>query len=291
MPDISCLIVTYNNESTISSCIQSLIKDLNSHTSEIIIIDNQSEDATVSAIKVILKDNPEKIRLIENLFNFGFARAVNQGLTISKGKYVLILNPDTVIHEGFFQTMVSFLDDKPDIGIAAPQHLNKAGEIIPSCREFPDHLSLLFRLLGFDIVFSGNRVFDGWKMGYFDHNESRVVDQPMGAALMMRKKDIDSVGYMDEQFRMFFNDVDLCRRFFEHGMNAYFLSDAKITHIVGHSVKQKAVRMILSSHWSYVRYLRKYFRQWYWFVPNLLASVALVSTACVRIVLVLFRKK
>lgn len=254
-------------------------------------MDNQSEDDTVPVIKDNLKDNPDKFRLIENLFNLGFARAVNQGLTVSNGKYVLLLNPDTTIHKGFFQTMVACLDDNPDIGIVGPQHLNSVGKIDPSCRKFPNHLSLLCRLTGLDLVFPGNSVLNGWKMGNFDHSESRVVDQLMGAAMMMRKKDIDSVGYLDEQFRMFFNDVDICRRFFDHGKSAYFLSNAKITHIVGHSVKQKVVRMIVSSHWSYVRYLRKYFRKWYWFVPNLVASIALISAACVRIVLAPFRRK
>lgn len=291
MPDISCLIVTYNNESTISDCIQSIKKDLNSFSCEIIVIDNMSNDDTVPVLKNILKDDPQNIRLIENLFNLGFARAVNQGLTVVNGKYVLLLNPDAMILKGFFRFLMSFLDDNPEIGIVGPQHLNVNREIAPSCREFPGHLSLLFRLSGLDLLFSKNRVLNGWKMGYFDHKASRIVDQLMGAAMMMRKKDMESVGYLDEQFKMFFNDVDICKRFLKHGKSSYFLPDAKITHIVGHSVRQKPVTMIVSSHRAYVRYLRKYFRNWYWIVPNLTASIALIIAACVRIALVPFRKK
>ncbi|KPK95570.1 hypothetical protein AMJ80_04805 [bacterium SM23_31] len=288
MPDISCIIVTFENEETIGGCLESVTADLNEFSAEIILIDNASTDNTLPVAHGFREKCSHDFRIIKNLFNLGFARAINQGIAASNGEFILLLNPDTVIHPGFFLRMVSFLRENPDVGIVAPQQLTASGSILPSCRNFPTHLSLFFNVSGLSVLFPKSRIFNGWKMGWFDHKTSRTVQQPMGACLLIRKSDVEKVGYMDEQFRMFFNDVDWCRRFLEAGKTAYFLADAKITHYAGHSVRRKPVRMIFSSHRAFGRYFKKYYRKWYWILPDLISSIILLFTACIRILLLPF---
>jgi len=289
MPDISCIIVTYENEETLSECLKSLTADLRQFSGEVIIIDNASSDSTLSVARKFSETCSHNIYIIKNVFNLGFARAINQGLTASNGEFVLLLNPDTIIHPGFFRSMVSFLKNNPDVGIVASQQVTASGSILPSCRNFPNHLSLFLYVTGLSTLFPGSRIFNGWKMGYFGHKTSRIVQQPMGACLMTRKSDVEKVGYMDEQFRMFFNDVDWCKRFLAAGKKAYFLAEAKITHYAGHSIRRRPVSMIFSSHWAFGRYFRKYYRKWYWVLPNLISTIILLCTACIRVLFLPFR--
>ena len=291
MPDISCLIVTYMSEKTIGDCITSVCSDLNGYSAEIIVADNDSQDNTLSIVQEFSENNSVSIRTIKNDYNFGFARAVNQCIATAQGEIILLLNPDTVIHSGFFERMMKVLKDNPNIGIIAPQHVNNSGSVIASCREFPTHLSLLFYVTGLSFLFPGSPTLNGWKMGYFDHKKSRIVDQPMGAALMVRMKEIETVGYMDERFWMFFNDVDWCRRFRDLKKEAYFLAEARITHFSGQSIKHKPVSMIIASHRSFYLYFKKYFWGFKWIIPNFIAATILLLTAIVRILVLPFCKQ
>ena len=291
MPEISCLIVTYKSEKTIGDCLTSVCSDLNGYSAEIIVADNDSQDKTLSIVQDFSENNSVSIKTIKNEYNFGFARAVNQCIATAKGEIILLLNPDTVIHSGFFERMIKALRDNPNIGIVAPQHVNNSGSVIVSCREFPTHLSLLSYVTGLSFLFPRSPTLSGWKMGYFDHKTSRIVEQPMGAAMMVRMKEIETVGYMDERFWMFFNDVDWCRRFRDIGKVAYFLAEARITHFCGQSVKHKPVSMIITSHRAFYRYFKKYFRGFKWMIPNFIAATILLLTAILRILFLPLRKQ
>lgn len=295
MPDTSCIIVTYWNEATILDCIESISNDLSPYSGEIIIVDNASGDSTLQEIRAFKTNDKLSLRIIENFHNLGFARAVNEGIAAANGEYVLILNPDTVIHKGFFEKTVSFLSENSEYGIVGPKHLNRNGETEISCREFPTHLSLLFYMTGLAAIFHKNRIFNSWKMGYFDHNSSREVQQPMGACLLTRSKDLREIGFLDERFTMFFNDVDLCLRYNIAGKKAYYLSEAEITHFAGHSVFRKRSKMIILSHTAYVKYFNKYYKGFKWAVPNFIMFVLLTVSCLARLmfqpVIGLFRRK
>jgi len=291
MPDISCIIVTYWNEETIGNCLKSIEADLTGYSAEIILIDNASGDQSVSIARSILNHAHCTCRIIENLHNLGFARGVNQGLAAARGDYILILNPDTILHEGFFAKSITFLKENPEIGLVAPKQVTSDGKILPSCREFPTHISLLFYVTGIALLFPESRKINAWKMGYFDHLSSRIVQQPMGACLLTRRKDFSEVGYMDERFWMFFNDVDWCLRFHRAGKKAYFLADAVITHSGGHSIYKNRIRMVLSSHRAFGLYFLKYYRGFRWIIPNVVAGMALTVTGIFRAVFPLFNPR
>ena len=285
--NVSCIIVTHDDAPIIINCLDSVISDLGDLNGEFILIDNASQDDTAALINSYQTQSHIPFRFIENRCNVGFSRAVNQGLCAACGRYILLLNPDTTVHSGFFKELVSFLESHSSVGIVAPKQFTPNGAVLPSCREFPDHTDLFFSIVGLSALFPKSRIFNGWKMGYFDHNTSRVVDQPMGACILMRREDIQLVGFLDERFWIFFSDVDLCRRFYAAGKSAYFLAEAHITHIYGYSIRKKPVRMIMSSHRAFNKYFWKYYCSWYWVIPNIIASCELFLCAVGRVVIAL----
>ena len=283
MTDISCIIVSFNSEQVIRKCLESIVSDIGEYTGEIIIVDNASNDNTLSVVRSVKLIDSCKIIIIENLSNLGFTRAVNQGLSGSKGEFVVLLNPDTVIHANFFTTTIHYLNDHDDTGIVAPQHIAYDGSVVPSCRKFPNHLSIVPYLCGLNVLFPKSKIFNGWKMGNFDHSSAQTVDQPMGACLVTKKIFFEVIGYLDEQFHMFFSDVDWCKRYDIAGKKSVFLPTAKITHEPGHSVRKMPVRMIVSSHWSFLKFFRKYYRGYLWILPNFIMGWVLLIAAAGRI--------
>lgn len=254
-PKISIIIVTWNSGNEIIACLDSIYAQ-NHVPCEVIVIDNASEDNTVE----LLKNHRGKIALIYNSTNLGFAEAVNQGLKKAIGDYILLLNPDTVLQPGALKIMFDFMVSHPEAGAVGPQLLNVDGTIQPSCREFPRPAYFIWEFTGLARLFPKHPVFGSWRMGYFDHQSQREVDQPMGACLMVRKMAIDQTGPMDSKnFPMFFNEVDWCLRIKRQGWKIFFLPEAKMTHYHGASTRKNRRQMIVSSHRSLERYFTKHF--------------------------------
>lgn len=254
-PKISIIIVTWNSANEIVTCLDSVFAKDNV-SCEVIVIDNASEDNTVDLIQNHGKD----IHLISNNRNLGFAQATNQGLALAAGNYILLLNPDTVLQPETLQIMASFMDSNPTVGALGPQLLNTDGTIQPSCREFPRPAHFIWEFTGLVRLFPGHPVFGSWRMGYFDHQSQREVDQPMGACLMVRKITIDQTGPMDdERFPMFLNEVDWCFRFKCRGWKILFLPQARVTHLQGVSIKKARLAMTVSSHRSLAAFFDKHY--------------------------------
>jgi len=287
--DLSIIIVTYNNEREIEQCLSSVKFAIQSLRAQLIIIDNDSGDNTVTLIKN-QKSLFKRFNLIENNFNFGFTKAVNQGLKQATGNYVLLLNPDTKILPDTFKKLFPLFKKDEQIGIIAPQFLNADGSIQPSCRRFPRHRDVLFHILGLTYVLPHHKIFNYWKMGDFDHAATRYVDQPQGAFLLTHRKALEQVGLLDEQFPMFFSDVDWCRRQIENRWKILFTTEVNIIHHKGRSVYQNRVPLIWSSHISFYRYLKKYYPKGLWQILNFLMGGLLILAAVVRICIVIFQQ-
>jgi len=253
MTKLSVIIVTWNSQSYIRPCLDSMFSQ--AQDLEIIVIDNDSRDSTLNT----LREYGTRIKVIENHNNLGFARAVNQGLKLVSGDFIILLNPDTVLTPGALGSMSGFLAEHPDIWALGPQLLNMDGSVQHSCRQFPDGWIILYEFSGLSRLFPKSRIFGRWRMGYFDHLTPTEVDQPMGACLMIRKKVLDKVGLLDEDnFPMFFNEVDWCRRINQAGGRLYFLPQAKVFHHHGVSTRRIKKAMIISSHQSLARYFSKH---------------------------------
>ncbi len=254
MTRLSVIIVTWNSQDYIRPCLDSLFSQ--NQDLEVIAVDNDSRDSTLNT----LREYGARIKIIENQSNLGFARAVNQGLKLASGDLILLLNPDTVLTPGALSTMTGFLVEHPLVWALGPQLLNLDGSVQPSCRQFPDRLIMLYEFTGLSRLFPKNRMFGRWRMGYFDHLTPALVDQPMGACLMIRKDVLEKVGLLDEEnFPMFFNEVDWCLRISRAGGQLYFLPQAKVYHHHGVSTRRVKRAMIISSHQSMIRYFAKHY--------------------------------
>lgn len=284
MIKLSIIIVTYNHQHEIEQCLGSLNRALIHFRAEVFLIDNHSADHTVVVAQKLLSDFDEKHRcwMICNDSNRGFTQAVNQGLAQSQADYVLILNPDTVLPPNIFSVLLQTMEDDSRIGIVAPQFRNPDGTIQPSCRRFPRRRDVIYHALGLQWLFNNSREFNSWKMGDFDHQSQREVDQPQGAFLLARKTAIDQVGLLDERFPMFFSDVDWCRRFIDHGWKILFVPSVQIMHFKGTSIYRNRLKMIWSSHRSFYDYFQKYQPGSLQAILNLMIGEILIGLALVR---------
>ncbi len=282
MTSVSIIIVTYNSEKEIVNCIHSLLTQLNDINGEIIIIDNNSTDNTISLINDI---KSKSISIIRNKENFGFTKAINQGIKNAKGDYILFLNPDTIVPNGTIRILLNEIKNNSNCGAIAPQLRYPDGEIQKSCRRFPRRRDILYESIGLSKIFNNSKVFNYWKMGDFSHNESKLVDQPAGAALLIPKKNFDEIGLLDEQFPMFFSDVDLCKRIWDAGYNVQYTTNSFITHKGGTSVYRKRIKMIVSSHFSFWKYFNKHKTKLFDNILNILVGILLLVLIPFRILL------
>jgi GT2 family glycosyltransferase len=254
MPRISIIIVTWNSQDYIRSCLDSMFSQ--DQDLEVIVADNGSQDSTLDT----LREYGNRIMILENQNNLGFAGAVNQGLKLASGDFILLLNPDTVLTPGALGSMTGFLSEHPDIWALGPQLLNMDGSVQRSCRQFPDGWIIFYEFTWLSRLFPKSKTCGRWRMGYFDHLTPTEVQQPMGACLMVKREVLDRVGLLDEDnFPMFFNEVDWCLRISRAGGKLYFLPQAKVFHHHGVSTRRIKKAMIISSHQSLARYFSKHY--------------------------------
>lgn len=250
---ISVIVITYNGIEFIENCLNSISKSLLKESAEIIVIDNGSSDGTVA----LIEQNYQYVKLIKNTTNLGFAKAVNQGLRECKGEYVFLLNQDTRIVARAISDLATRLAQDEKIGVIGPKFVGFDGNLQKSCRAFPRYRDIFYELTGLSYLFPHSKIFSRWKMGWFDHEIEREVDQPMGAAMMFWRNLLEKVGYFDEAFPIFFNDVDFCRRVIAHGYINLYYPMATVEHFIGGTIRKIKPRMIIESHRSMYRYFRK----------------------------------
>jgi len=282
--DISIIIVTFNNQTEIGSCLRSLRAALKNLRAQLIVIDNDSSDRSRDIVRTALEEfsGLHNGHIIENPANFGFTRAVNQGLEIADGEFILLLNPDTEVHSDTLDALIETIRRDPDVGVASPQFLNYDRSIQPSCRRFPRHRDILYSALGLDLIFPKSLEFNYWKMGGFDHCSRQTVEQPQGAFLLTHRSVLSDVGVLDERFPMFFSDVDWCRRMVEKEWKILFTPEVQIIHGKGSSIVKRRLEMIWSSHRSFFHYFQKYYRGPGWFVLNITTAELLIALALLR---------
>jgi len=252
-PAISAVIVSYNGMDFVPDCLATLKADLSGYDHEIIVVDNHSTDGTV---KYIIDHHPD-VRLIINPRNEGFARAVNQGIQAAKYALLWLLNQDLRIRPGCLTALLECHQRLGRPGVIGPKLVGFDGKLQKFCRRFPRYHHLLFELTGLAYLFPHSGLFNGWKMGEFDHLSSRPVEQPMGAAMLISRSCVDDVGPLDESFGIFFNDVDFCLRLDRAGYTNYYCAEAVVEHYGGGSVSRRKAKMVWLSHGSMFRYFLK----------------------------------
>jgi len=273
---LSVVIVTWNSAADIEACIDSI--NFGSEF-EVIVVDNASSDATRDKL-----GRYHHLKHVANDSNYGYARANNQGIRLASGEYVLLLNPDTKVELGALDTLAQYLDAHPRVGAVAPRLVGPDGTTQFSIRSFPTAASIFWELVGLARLFPRSRVFGRWKMEYFDYDRTAEVEQPMASCLMIRRTVLELLGGMDEQFPMYFNDVDLSKRMADAGWKTTYLADARVVHRHGGSTRQVRTKMIRHSHRSTFRYLRKHDRSGLFWLKAVVLLPLLEITSLVRVI-------
>lgn len=231
--DISIIIVNWNVRELLRKALLSIQKAEGSLNIETIVIDNASGDRSANMVKNDFKD----VTLIANVDNKGFAAANNQGLEIATGRFIFILNPDTELFEDTLLNLVKYMELHLDVAVVSPKLLNTDGSLQPSCRRFPKLRFEIFRKLFLDQLLP-KTYFNGYMMGDFKYDEEIEVDQPMGAAIFIRKNVVDQVGYMDDHNFVWFDEVDWCFQIKKADNKIMFYPGSKLYHHQGKSFKR-----------------------------------------------------
>jgi GT2 family glycosyltransferase len=264
--NLSIIIVNWNTKEYLLHCIDSILQKKGSIPIEIIIIDNGSGDRSGEEVK---RQFPG-IHLIENGYNLGFAKAVNQGLRVSSGRFLLLLNPDTQLREGAVENLVSFMESHAEAGVAGAQLLNGDGSKQNSIANFPSLASELLNKSLLRWLFPNK--FPGKEKSY---SEPFEVDSVIGACMMVRRDAIEQVGLLDEDYFLFLEETDLCFRMKKAGWKVYHLPQAEVYHFQGKSAEKEKKRAKVEYYRSRNLFFKKHSGplQWFFFVIGLMIKL------------------
>src|SRR3989344_4610832 len=227
---LSIIIVSFNSKNYLKDCLDSLQKSTIVNKTEIIIIDNASSDGTGNFIK---KHYP-KVIFKKNKVNLGFAKANNIGINISQGKFVLLLNPDTIIPKNTLGFMVDFLEKKKDAGVATCLVELVDGQIDDAChRGFPTPWNSLCHFSGVSRFFPGSKFFNGYHLGFRDLDKTHEIDSCTGAFMLIKRSVGQKIKFLDEDYFWYGEDLDFCFRIKKSGFKVFFVPHVKIYHYKG----------------------------------------------------------
>ena len=253
---ISVIIVNYNVRVFLENALLSIQKALRGIQGEIIVVDNASDDGSVEMVKQKYPD----VNLVVNERNVGFAAANNIAIEKSRGKYLLILNPDTILQEDTINTMLDFLDRHSDAGLAGCKILNPDGTLQLACRRsFPTPWVAFTKITGLSTLFPKVPLLGKYNLAYLDPNKTYEVDAVSGSFMFVRRSVIDAVGGLDEQFFMYGEDLDWCYRIKKAGWKIYYVHGTQVIHYKGESVRRSDIDEVKLFYEAMRVFVRKHF--------------------------------
>lgn len=223
-------------------------------------MDNNSRDDSVEQIRKQFS----QVQLICNQDNVGFSRANNQAMRLARGRYVLLLNSDTIIQPNTLATMISFMDEYPTVGVSGCKLVLPDGSLDKACRRgFPTPSASFYYAFGISKLFPNIPKFNQYQLGYLDPDLAYPVDCLVGAFMFVRRMTIDQVGMLDEEFFMYGEDIDWCYRIKQAGWINYYYPLTQIIHYKGASSRRKPFKIIYEFHRAMLLFHRKHYRHKY----------------------------
>jgi len=273
---LSVIMVSYNVKDFLEQALISVQKALRDIPSEIIVVDNHSSDGSAAHLRARFP----AVKLIENSENLGFAKASNQGLRVARGQFLALLNPDTIVQEDTFASMLAFTKEHPDTGMLGCKILNPNGTLQLACRRsFPTPWVAFTKLSGLSRLFPKSKWFGRYNLTFLDPDRSYEVEAVSGAIMMIPRSVLDRVGYLDETFFMYGEDLDWCYRIRENGWKVRYFSGTQIIHFKGESSKRAQFDRLKVFYQAMSKFAHKHFRAKYFFVPFWLLWLAIWARA------------
>ena len=250
--DLSIVIVNWNTLPLLRSCLESVLQENESLSMETLVVDNASTDGSADMVS---HDFPW-VRLIRNSENVGFARANNQAILDSTGRYVFLLNSDTQVKEGAIRTLVQFMDKHPETGAVGPKIIHPQGRLrVLSCGYQPTLRTVFYHYFFLSRLFPNRRAFRGLNLiGGRDDACALPVEWLSGAALMVRRQTVEQVGLLDERWFMYAEDMEWCDRIGKAGWTIFHVPDATVAHqfgASGHADERVSTMWVESLHKYY----------------------------------------
>jgi GT2 family glycosyltransferase len=281
IPTLSICIVTYQARDYLKRCLDSIHEGQHwLDELEIIVVDNASIDGTVEMIK---GDFPQ-VHVIENLENRGFSASMNQALRIAHGRFLLLLNPDTIVFPATFDHLIHFIEAHPEAGIYGPKVLNPDGTLQKPCRRGESRpWAVISYFTGLSRLFPKSKFFSEYLMSYLDEDETHEVAGVSGSCMLIRCEVVDQIGLLDERFFAYQEDADYCFRARQAGWKVFYVPAAKIIHYGGLGGSHvHPYRSTIEWHRSYWLYYRKnlakdYFSLFNWIYYMLMGVKLLVA--------------
>ena len=240
---ISIIIVSYNVRDFLLHALQSINKALKNIPAEITVVDNASVDGSVQAVR----KHFQNVKVIENEVNIGFSAANNLAIKKAEGEYIVLINPDTLVQEDTFSKLIYFMEDNPEAGGATCKILNPDGTFsIDSRHSVPKPSTALWKFLGLNRLFPKSKIFGRYNLTYLDPDETYPVDAISGSFMFLRKKAIDEIGLLDEDYFMYCEDIEFCYRMNNTGGKIYYVPNSSIIHYKGESTKKSKADYVIN---------------------------------------------
>lgn len=282
---LSIVIVSYNVKFYLEQCLRSLERAMKDIDAEVYVVDNHSRDGSVE----FLRERFPWVHYISCSHNWGFARANNMAISQCQGEYVLLINPDTFVGEQVLKETVGFMDSHPDAGALGVRMLKSDGtDAMESRRGLPSPMVAFYKMSGLCAHYPKSRKFGHYYMGYLSWDEPAEIEVVSGAFCMLRRKALEHVGLLDEDFFMYGEDIDLSYRLLKGGFHNWYLP-TKILHYKGESTQKSSFRYVHVFYDAMLIFFRKHYGHIsFWLsIPiklavYLRAACALLSMTCAR---------
>lgn len=268
--EISIIIVNYKSKGLVRQNLFAIEHFTSGEVKEVIVVDNNSRDGSEDMIRERFYNPRIPIKFIQTGLNHGFAAGVNRGIQKAEGDFLLISNPDIVIEETAINTLKEFMDQNPRAGLIGPKLVQPDGTRQYSAFAFPSFWTPMFRRTVFKNLPAGKQVLRVFLLKDKDTAHNCKVDWLQGSCLLARREALNKVGLMDEQFFMYFEDTDWCRRFQEAGWEVWYVPQAVMTHYFNRwSAEYGGIIALFSrATWIHIRSWLYYFYKWNWKIPK-----------------------
>ncbi|MCK5729921.1 MAG: glycosyltransferase, partial [Draconibacterium sp.] len=279
--ELSIVIVNYNVKYFLEQCLHSVLKALTNIKSEVFVVDNNSVDGSAQ----LIREKFPQINFIENQENVGFSKANNQAIRLAEGKYILLLNPDTIVEENTFSRIIDFMNQNPEAGGLGVKMIDGKGAFLPeSKRGLPTPWVAFYKMFGISKLFPKSKKFGKYHLSYLDENEIHEVDVLAGAFMLIRKKTLDKIGLLDETFFMYGEDIDLSYRITLGGYKNYYYPETTIIHYKGESTKKGSLNYVKVFYNAMIIFARKHFSDGNAKVFSLLIHLAIYFRALLSVI-------